>query len=202
MWRASKSRNGIERETPSLALGICGIPYVNFTKVELIGNWFPQKSANFYSALSRNNGVPGGGAFHRRKWFCKQRKWFYLERLFRLGARFHNFVGIDWFARWYINFFRRNWSPRTAILIMKFQFRYWNLRRKKQTTAKGKQRSENNRRTKRSKQPNVNSSKATSTYNSNENTKMQANHSRNQNRKAAEVRLENKLRPGVRTSYQ
>ena len=23
--------------------------YVNFTKVELIGNWFPQKSANFYS---------------------------------------------------------------------------------------------------------------------------------------------------------
>ena len=92
--------------------------------------------------------------------------------------------------------------PRTAILIMKFQFRYWNLGRKKQTTAKGKQKSENNRRTKQSKQPNVNSSKATSTHNSNENTKMQANHSRNQNRKAAEVRLENKLRPVVRTSYQ
>ena len=64
--------------------------------------------------------------------------------------------------------------PRTAILIMKFQFRYWNLGRKKQTTAKGKERSENNRRTKQSKQPNVNSSKATSTHNSNENTEMQA----------------------------
>ena len=43
-------------------------------------------------------------AFHRRKWFCKQWKRFYLERLFRLGARFHNFVGNDWFARWCINF--------------------------------------------------------------------------------------------------
>ena len=29
-----------------------------------IGNRFPEKSANFYSALSRNDGVPGGGAFH------------------------------------------------------------------------------------------------------------------------------------------
>ena len=70
---------------------------------------------------------------------------------------------------------------------MKFQSRYWNLGRKKETTAKGKQRSGNNRRTKQSKQPNVNSSEATSTHNSNENAKMQANHSRNQNRKAAEV---------------
>ena len=69
------------------------------------------------SALSRNNGVPGGGAFHRRKWFCKQRKWFHLERLFRLEARFHDFVAVDWFARWYINFLggievrgQRSWS--------------------------------------------------------------------------------------------
>ena len=84
---------------------------------ELIGNWFPEKSANFYSALSRNNGVPGGDAFHRRKWFCKQRKWFHLERLFRLEARFHDFVAVDWFARWYINFLggievrgQRSWS--------------------------------------------------------------------------------------------
>ena len=49
-------------------------------------------------------------------------------------------------------------------------------------------------------QPNVNSSEATSTRNWNENAKMQANHSRNQNRKAAEVLtkkagLESKLRP-------
>ena len=72
---------------------------------------------------------------------------------------------------------------------MKYQFRCWNLGRKKQTTAKGKQRSGNNRRTKQSKQTNINSSKATSTRNSNENAKMQANHSRNQNRKAAEVLL-------------
>ena len=43
-------------------------------------------------------------AFVRRKWFCKQWKRFYLERLFRLGTRFHNFVGNDWFARWCINF--------------------------------------------------------------------------------------------------
>ena len=130
-----------------------------------------------YSALSRNNGVPGGGAFHRRKWFCKQRKWSHLQ------------------------FFRKNRSPRAAILIMKYQFRYWNLGRKKQTAAKGKQRSGNNRRTKQSKRPNVNFSKA-STRSSNENAKMQANHTRNQNRKAAEVLLkglESKLRPVVRT---
>jgi len=38
------------------------------------------------------------GAFHRRKRFCKQRKWFHLERLSRLRARFHNYVGVDWFA--------------------------------------------------------------------------------------------------------
>ena len=101
-------------------------------------------------------------------------------------------------------FFRRNRSPRAAILIMKYQFRYWNLGRKKQTTAKGKQRSGNNRRTKQSKQPNVNFSKA-STRSSNENAKMQANHPRNQSRKAAEVLLkglEGKLRPVVRTLYQ
>ena len=76
---------------------------------------------------------------------------------------------------------------------------------KKQTTAKGKQRSGNNRGTKQTKQPNVNSSEATSTRNSNENAKMQANHSSHQNRKAAEVLLkglESKLRPGVRPSYQ
>ena len=101
-------------------------------------------------------------------------------------------------------FFRRNRSPRAAILIMKYQFRYWNLGRKKQTTAKGKQRSGNNRRTKQSKKPNVNFSKA-STRSSNENAKMQANHPRNQSRKAAEVLLkglEGKLRPVVRTFYQ
>ena len=101
-------------------------------------------------------------------------------------------------------FFRRNRSPRAAILIMKYQFRYWNLGRKKQTTAKGKQRSRNNRRTKQSKQPNVNFSKA-STRSSNENAKMQANHTRNQNTKATEVLLkglEGKLRPVVRTLYQ
>ena len=83
-------------------------------------------------------------------------------------------------------------------LSQKFQFRYWNLGRKKKTTAKGKRRSGNNRRTKQSKQPNVNSREATSTHRSKENAKMQANHSRNQNRKAAEVLLkglENKLRP-------
>ena len=28
-------------------------------------------------------------------------------------------------------FISRNWSPRTAILVMKFQFRYWNLDSKK-----------------------------------------------------------------------
>ena len=81
---------------------------------------------------------------------------------------------------------------------MKFQFRYWNLGRKKKTTAKGKHRSGNNRRTKQLKQPNINSSEATSTRNSNENAKMQANYGRNQNRKAAEVLttkvLESKLR--------
>ena len=101
-------------------------------------------------------------------------------------------------------FFRRNRSPRAAILIMKYQFQYWNLGRKKQTTAKGKQRSSNNRRTKQSQQPNVNFSKA-STRSSNENAKMQANHTRNQNRKAAEMLLkglESKLRPVVRTLYQ
>ena len=45
---------------------------------------------------------------------------------------------------------------------------------------------------------NVNSSEATSTRNPNENAKMQANHSRNQNRKAAEALLkglESKLHP-------
>ena len=83
---------------------------------------------------------------------------------------------------------------------MKFQFRYWNLGRKRETTAKGKQRSANNRRTKQSKQTKVNFSEATSTRNSNEKAKMQANHGRNQNWKAAEVLkkkagLESKLRP-------
>ena len=101
-------------------------------------------------------------------------------------------------------FFRRNWSPRTAILIMKFQFRYWNLGRKKKTAAKDKRRNGNNRHTKQSKRPNVNSSEATFTRNSNENAKMQANHSRNQNKKAAEVLtkkgLESKLRPMCQTS--
>ena len=88
------------------------------------------------------------------------------------------------------------------MLITKFQFRYWDLGRKKKTIAKGKKRSGNNRRTKQSKQPNVNSSEATSPRNSNENAKMQANHSRNQNRKAAVVLtkkgLESKLR--IRTA--
>ena len=59
-------------------------------------------------------------------------------------------------------FIRRNWSPQTAILIMKFQFRYWNLGIKEKTTAKGKHSSGNNRGTKQSKQPNINSSEATS----------------------------------------
>ena len=74
-------------------------------------------------------------------------------------------------------------------------------RQEEKSTAKGKQGSGNDRRTKQSKQPNVmiNSSEATSTRNSNEFVKMQANHSRNQNRKAAEVLtkkgLESKLRP-------
>ena len=177
---------------------------MNFTKAIFRPNWFPERSANFYSALSRNNGLPRGVAFHRPKWFCKQRKWFYLERLSRLGARFHDFVGVDCFARRYISFFRRNWSPRTAILIMKFQFRYWNLGRKKKTAAKDKRRNGNNRHTKQSKRQNVNSSEATFTRNSNENAKMQANHSRNQNKKAAEVLtkkgLESKLRPMCQTS--
>ena len=70
---------------------------------------------------------------------------------------------------------------------MKFQFQFWNLGRKELTTAKGKRRSGNNRRTKQSKQPKVNSSEATSTRNSNKNAKMQANHGRNQNWKAADV---------------
>ena len=72
-------------------------------------------------------------------------------------------------------------------------------RQEEKSTAKGKQGSGNNRRRKQSKQPNVNSSEATSTRNSNEFVKMQANHTRNQNRKAAEVltkkELESKLRP-------
>ena len=49
-------------------------------------------------------------------------------------------------------------------------------KKKKKTTAKGKRRSGNNRRTKQSKQPNVNSSEAKLTRNSKENAKMQANH--------------------------
>ena len=88
---------------------------------------------------------------------------------------------------------------------MKFQFRYWNLGRKKKTAAKDKRRNGNNRHTKQSKRPNVNSSEATFTRNSNENAKMQANHSRNQNKKAAEVLtkkgLESKLRPMCQTSF-
>ena len=48
---------------------------------------------------------------------------------------------------------------------------------KKKIAAKGKRRSGNNRRTKQSKQPNVNSSEAKLTRNSKENAKMQANHS-------------------------
>ena len=60
---------------------------------------------------------------------------------------------------------------------------------RKKKTSKGKQRSGNNRRRKQSKEPNVNSSEVTSTHNSNENAKMQANHSRYQNRKAAKVLL-------------
>ena len=63
--------------------------------LELIGNSFHERSANFYSALSIDTGVPLGGAFHRGKQFCKQRKWFYLERLFRFRARFRDFVGVD-----------------------------------------------------------------------------------------------------------
>ena len=47
--------------------------------------------------------LPRGGAFHRPKWFCKQRKWFSFERLSRLGARIHDFLGNDWLARWYIS---------------------------------------------------------------------------------------------------
>ena len=66
------------------------------------------------------------------------------------------------------------------MVIMKFQFRYRNLGRKKKTTAKGKRRIGTNRRTQQSKQPNVNSSEATSTRTSNENANMQENHSRNQ----------------------
>ena len=85
-------------------------------------------------------------------------------------------------------FFRRNWSPRTAILITEISISVQEPRREEKTTAKSKQRS-GNCCTKQWKQPNVNSSEATSTRNSNENAKMQANHSRNQNRKTAEVLL-------------
>ena len=60
-------------------------------------------------------------------------------------------------------------------------------RQEEKPTAKGKYRSANNRRSKQSKQPNVNSSEAMLTRNSNENAKMQANHARNQNREAAKV---------------
>ena len=82
---------------------------------------------------------------------------------------------------------------------MKFQFRHRNLGRKKKTTAKGKQRSGTNRRTKQSKQPNVNSSEATSTRTSNENAKMQANQGRNQesSKSANKKGLESELRPDV-----
>ena len=60
-------------------------------------------------------------------------------------------------------------------------------RQEEKPTGKGKYRSANNRCSKQSKQPNVNSSEAMSTRNSNKNAKMQENHGRNQNRKAAKV---------------
>ena len=83
-------------------------------------------------------------------------------------------------------------------LSQKFQFRYWNLGRKKKQQQKANGGVEIIVAKKKTRQPNVNSREATSTHRSKENAKMQANHSRNQNRKAAEVLLkglENKLRP-------
>ena len=83
-------------------------------------------------------------------------------------------------------------------LSQKFQFRYWNLGRKKKQQQKANGGVGIIVAKKKTRQPNVNSREATSTHRSKENAKMQANHSRNQNRKAAEVLLEgleNKLRP-------
>ena len=104
-----KSRKGTGTETPRVALIIISpklfLDQLNAWKNR---NLFPERSAKFYSALSKrrgeDNGVPRVGAVHRRKRFCKQRKWFYLGRLSWLGARFHDFFGVDWFARWYISF--------------------------------------------------------------------------------------------------
>ena len=98
-------------------------------------------------------------------------------------------------------FFRRNWSLRTAILITEISISVQESRQEEKTTAKSKQRSGNYCCTKQWKQPNVNSGEATSTRNTNENAKMQANHSRNQNRKAAEVLLKG-LESKLRLDYQ
>ena len=145
-------------------------------------------SGNLYSTLARNSGVPRGDV--------------------NKGNGFSLAGCPDWELRSTISSEMTDFLDDISVYqeelksadsdLMKFQFRYWNLGRKRETTTKGKQRSANNRRTKQSNQPKVNSSEATSTRNSNENAKMQANHSRNQNRKAAEVLtkkgLESKLR--------
>ena len=105
-----------------------------------MGDWFPERSANFYSALSN----PRGGAFHRPKWFCKQRKWFCLEMLTRLGARFYDFVVVDWFSTWYISLSggidSADSDPNHEISISVLE-----TRQEEKKTAKGKYRSANNR---------------------------------------------------------
>ena len=157
--------------------------YVNFTKVELIGNWFPEKSANFYSALSRNNCVPGGDAFQRRKWFCKQRKRFYiLDRLFQLGARFHDFVEIDLFARWYI-IFSWNFNFGTGTLAGRNKQQLKANRGVRIIVAQNNQSSQTLIPVKRRRR-----TIRTKTLKCKQIT--------------AEVRLESKLRPSGRTSYQ
>ena len=52
----ARENNGSEKETPSLALGICEFTKVIFRSIKslkLIGSWFPERPANFYSVLSR-----------------------------------------------------------------------------------------------------------------------------------------------------
>ena len=103
MPRASKSHNGTETETPNLALGICGTYefHQSWINRKLVS---PRSPQTFIQRCQEIMMSLVEAAFHRLKWFCKQWKRFYLQRLFRLGARFHNFVGNDWFARWCINF--------------------------------------------------------------------------------------------------
>ena len=196
-----KSHNGTETETPSLALGI-----------DQLKAWINRKLVSqevrklLFNAVKKS-WRPGWRCVSSPKVICKQRKWFYFERLLRLEARFHDFVGVDLFATVIYQFFgvievrgHRSWP--------------WNINFGTGTLpGRNKQLLKTNRgvgiivaQNNQSSQTSI-PVKRRWRANSNENAKMQANHSTNQNRKAAEVLLlvkgiESKLRPGVRTSYQ